>query len=82
MFLTVPALAPDASPVVALVGSVSDKGGNVTSSGSMAAEDGIAPSATLSVDKTLSQETVTVSPLPADENISGCPVSGPEVLGV
>ena len=68
VFLTVSAMPADASPVVAIVGSISDKAGNSTSSGSKTATDGIAPTLVLSVDKALSQETVTVT-VGSDERI-------------
>ena len=51
-----------------LTGSVSDKAGNPVSSGTKTAEDGIAPGATLSVDKTLSDESVTIT-VTTDEDI-------------
>ena len=68
VFLTVPAMASDATPVVELVGAVSDKAGNSTSSGTQTASDGIAPSPTLSVNKTLSDKKVTVT-VSTDERI-------------
>ena len=69
VFLTLSAdLASNATPVVALVGSVDDIAGNTLSSGSKRAIDGIAPSATVEVDKTLSQKTVTVT-VTTDEDI-------------
>ena len=61
VFLTVPAMPTDATPEVELTGSVSDVAGNPVSSGEVTALDGIAPSATLSVDKAIDQETVTVT---------------------
>ena len=68
VFLTVPAMAADAKPVVNLVGSVSDVAGNSTNSGTKTADDGIAPSPTLSVDKALSDKNVTVT-VETDERI-------------
>ena len=68
VFLTVPAMAADAKPVVNIVGSVSDVAGNSTSSGTKTADDGIAPSPTLSVDKALSDKKVTVT-VETDERI-------------
>ena len=51
-----------------IVGSVSDVAGNSTSSGTKTADDGIAPSPTLSVDKALSDKSVTVT-VETDERI-------------
>ena len=68
VFLTVPAMDSDAIPVVELVGAVSDKAGNSTSSGTQTASDGIAPSPTLSVNKALSDKKVTVT-VSTDERI-------------
>ena len=68
VFLTVPAMAADAMPVVNIVGSVSDVAGNSTSSDTKTADDGIAPSPTLSVDKALSDKNVTVT-VETDERI-------------
>ena len=47
VFLTVGALAPDATPTVAIVGELEDTGGNVIDSGSKTAVDGIAPDLTV-----------------------------------
>ena len=68
VFLTVPAMDSNARPVVALVGSISDKAGNATTSGNKKAEDGIAPTATLTVDKALSNQNVVVT-VTTDERI-------------
>ena len=68
VFLTVPAMAAESTPTVRIVGSVSDVAGNATSSGTKEAADGIAPTATLSVDKTLSDKKVTVT-VETDERI-------------
>ena len=68
VFLTVPAMAADAKPVVNIVGSVSDVAGNTTNSGTKTADDGIAPTTTLSVDKALSDKKVTVT-VESDERI-------------
>ena len=62
------AMAADATPVVELVGAVSDKAGNTATSGTLTASDGIAPSATLSVDKALSDKKVGVT-VSTDERI-------------
>ena len=68
VFLTVAAMAADAKPVVNIVGSVSDVAGNSTNSGTKTADDGIAPTTTLSVDKALSDKKVTVT-VESDERI-------------
>ena len=68
VFLTVEAMAADATPEVVIVGSVSDKAGNATTSGTKTASDGIAPSPTLSVDTALSSKTVVVT-VESDERI-------------
>lgn len=68
VFLTVSAMDADETPQVELVGSVTDKAGNAVSSGSKIASDGIAPTATLSVDTMLSQKTVTIT-VTTDEGI-------------
>ena len=68
VFLTVSAMAADSTPTVRIVGSVSDVAGNTTSSGTKEADDGIAPTATLSVDKLLSDKKVTVT-VETDERI-------------
>ena len=76
VFLTVPELAPDATPSVDLVGEVLDVGGNSVSSASVAApNDGIAPGLTVNLtsDTTVavvstSKVTMTVS---SDELIVG-----------
>ena len=68
VFLTVAAMAPDATPRVSVVGAISDMAGNATTTGSRTATDGIAPSATVAVDKALSDETVIVT-VETDERI-------------
>ena len=68
VFLTVPAMAADATPTVEIVGSISDMAGNETDSGSKRATDGIAPSPTVSVDTGLSAKTVVVT-VGTDERI-------------
>ena len=68
VFLTVPAMDADAGPVVKIVGSISDVAGNSASSGTKTADDGIAPRATVSVDKALSDKRVTVT-VETDESI-------------
>ena len=68
VFLTVPAMAADATPTVAIVGSVSDRASNAIATGSKVAIDGIAPTATLSVDERLSQKSVVVT-VETDESI-------------
>ena len=61
VFLTVGSMAPDATPEVVLTGTVTDLAGNPVSSGTKTAIDGLAPGATLSVDKAIDQKTVTVT---------------------
>ena len=68
VFLTVPSMEADATPMVALVGSVSDVAGNSVSSDSEEANDGIAPSPTLIVDTALSGRTVVIT-VETDERI-------------
>lgn len=61
---------PSAKPVVALVGSVNDVGGNALGSGTVTASDGIAPNltASLSISYTKKETVLTVT---SDELISG-----------
>ena len=68
VFLTVPAMAADSTPTVRIVGSVSDVAGNSADSGTKIADDGIAPTAMVSVDKVLSDGKVTVT-VETDEGI-------------
>jgi hypothetical protein len=68
VFLTVSVMAPDLTPVVEIVGSVSDVAGNATTEDEKVGTDGIAPIATLSVDKTLSDKQVVVT-VETDERI-------------
>ncbi len=72
VILTVPELAPDATPSVDLVGSVADLGGNTITSGTFVADDGIAPDieATLASDLTDGDISVSVT---TDETIVGLP---------
>ena len=71
VFLTVPALAPDATPTVAIVGEVEDTGGNVIDSGSTTAADGIAPDLTVTfTGGNYSKSGVEVSVV-SDEPIAG-----------
>ena len=71
VFLTVPALAPDATPTVAIVGEVEDTGGNVIDSGSTTASDGIAPDLTVTfTGGNYSKSGVEVSVV-SDEPIAG-----------
>jgi hypothetical protein len=68
-------LAADADPEVSLAvsGAVSDTAGNARNTGSVDAADGIAPTFTVTLDKTLTDGKVTAS-ISADEDISGVPV--------
>jgi len=76
VFLTVGAdILADGTPTVALAaaGAVSDKAGNALNVGSKKTTDTIAPTFTVTVDKTLTKDTATVS-ITSDEKISGVPV--------
>lgn len=76
IFLTVAtAITANGTPTVALAaaGAVSDKAGNALNVGSKKAKDTIAPTFTVTVDKTLTKDTATVS-ITSDETISGVPV--------
>ena len=68
VFLTVPEMDADETPVLRIVGSVSDMANNATISGSETASDGIAPSPDVIVDRTLSDGKVTVT-VETDERI-------------
>ena len=61
VFLTVAEMDTNETPAVVLTGSVSDLAGNPVSSGSTTAIDGLAPGATLSMDKAVAKKTVTVT---------------------
>ena len=65
VFLTVPALAPDARPKIEVVGEIKDTAGNKLTSDSIAsAVDGIAPTLTLTVDSTarpVTKASVTIT---------------------
>ena len=75
-FLTVPAMAPDATPVVAIVGEVKDIAGNPLSSGAKTALDGMAPrlSATIANNLTAGEINLNVK---SDELIAG---SRPQIV--
>ena len=63
VFLTVPTMAPDATPAVAVVGAVADKAGNpVTAIAGVAATDGIGPTITVTITPStqLHKDTVTI----------------------
>ena len=68
VFLGVPAMPADDTPEVKLVGSISDRAGNESTSGTVSALDGIAPSPVVTVDKALSDERVTIT-VTTDERI-------------
>ena len=71
VFLTVDALAPDATPTVAIVGELEDTGGNVIDSGSETAVDGIAPDLTVTfTGGNYSKSGVEISVV-SDEPIAG-----------
>jgi len=63
IFLTVPAMAPDAKPKVNLLDTtgIADTAGNKTSTGSPVASDKQAPTVTVTLDKALDDEGATIS---------------------
>ena len=67
-------LFADAEPTVAIAagGAVSDLAGNALNVGSVTARDGIAPSFTVTLDKTITNNVLTIS-VSADEKIAGLP---------
>ncbi|MCS7206632.1 MAG: hypothetical protein NZ951_01660 [Dehalococcoidia bacterium] len=73
VFLTLPRPLPsDALPVVTIAEGIKDKAGNVASVGQVVANDGIGPSLTATVDKTLTRDSVTIRVV-ADEALRGVP---------
>lgn len=75
VFLTVPALAADARPLIDLVAEVQDAAGNPTNTGSIAAAvDGIAPAITVTVTGNAASRPVTTGQvtisLVADEDVT------------
>jgi len=78
IFLTVPAMAPDASPTINLTttaGGISDASGNAQDVGvtSGANVDEIAPTLTVSIDKNLSTDKATLT-ISTNETITQLPV--------
>lgn len=67
-------LAADDEPVVAIAtaGAVSDKAGNSLNVGQITADDEIAPTFTVTLDKTLTDDDVVIT-VSSDEKISGVP---------
>ena len=64
-------LAPDAKPKVALVSAVADKAGNTnTSIAEVTGSDKIAPTFTVTVDKTLTNKGISIA-IASDEAVSG-----------
>jgi hypothetical protein len=73
VFLTVPTMATNDTPVVTLVGSVSDKAGNAsTASLSGTASDGVAPGLTVTLSATLTKTDVTIT-VASDEPLLTAP---------
>jgi len=73
VFLTVPAMASDAKPTVALVGEISDTAGNPRPTlGAQTAKDGISPTLSVSPNVTLSATTVTID-VTSDEALLTAP---------
>lgn len=73
VFLTVPAMLPDATPVIALVGELADTAGNVRSTGGdVSAKDGIAPGNDVAVAPSLSVDTVQID-VSSNEPLLGSP---------
>ncbi|MFN3974012.1 MAG: hypothetical protein ACK4K2_01860 [Dehalococcoidia bacterium] len=73
VFLTLPSPLPsDALSVVAIAQGIRDKAGNSATSGQVTATDGIGPGLTTTLDKTLTQDSVTVRVV-ADEALRGVP---------
>ncbi|GBD11329.1 hypothetical protein HRbin23_00987 [bacterium HR23] len=73
VFLTLSRPLPsDALPVVAIAEGIKDKAGNTAPSGQVVANDGIGPGLTVTVDKTLTRDSVTVRVV-ADEPLRSAP---------
>ena len=73
VYLTVAAQSPNATPLVELAGPVSDLSGNILQAGTTrTAEDGISPSVTLVLDKTLTKGDVGVT-ITTNEDVAGAP---------
>lgn len=64
IFLTVPAMAPDAAPSVTLLstsGGISDTAGNATTTGTVASSDKQAPTATATLNRSLDDSDATLT---------------------
>ena len=73
VFLTmVNDLAADATPIVELVGEVTDEAGNPAIEGEITVQDGIAPDVQITTSTTLSQDEVIIT-VTTDEDIVGDP---------
>jgi len=72
VFLTVPAMASDATPTVVLKGVIADTAGNTVATGSVNATDEMAPVLTASLSASMDKDKVTVT-VTADENLSTAP---------
>ena len=70
VFLTVPLMAPGATPVVVLVGEIKDTGGNLLSSGTKTALDRIAPVVTASIVNNFTKGDIVLN-VKSDEPIAG-----------
>lgn len=86
IFLTVPAMSPDAKPTISLkttAGGISDTAGNAQDTGvNTKATDEIAPTLTASLDKNLDKTKATIS-ITTNETITGTPtVTWSKVNGV
>lgn len=69
-FLTVPLMAPGATPVVALVGEVKDTGGNSLTTGTKTSIDGIAPALTATIANNFTKGDIELN-VKSDEPIAG-----------
>jgi len=61
IFLTVPEMAPDATPTIVLKSGISDTAGNTTSTGEIDASDSMAPTITVTLSSTLDDDEVKVT---------------------
>ena len=70
VFLTVPEMGPSATPVVTIVGEVRDSAGNPLTTGTITAQDGIAPKLTVTFADILTTGDVELN-VNSDEAIAG-----------
>ena len=70
VFLTVPEMVPSATPVVTIVGEVRDVAGNPLTTGTVTAQDGIAPRLTATLASTLTTGDIDLN-VKSDELIAG-----------